>query len=291
MSHTTTVFATSFLVAVAAGWSLLDASPETEGPDARPALHELVVDGAKLSIGLDKERVPAGQKVHVTLAMVDGGTPRGVDLEVTLLEQQGDMMSRSMPPPREVARKSVHVGAEPVVLPLELAGATRGRRAQDPILSAGSATQYTIVVAPAKAGEDDADAMAYVPAFAYQPEAFALTVDPPAPAEVGAPTEVVVRVKNVSGKPLKGISLGLSTALVTTNEAPRIDTLAPGAETVVRIKGTRVAAPDGAAPIIQVFGYAEYGGTAAAWAEVDPATGKLARRASAPYAAAVLGLF
>jgi hypothetical protein len=294
MKPTPLLFTTSFAVSVLAGWALVGAGPEVDGPAHKPAIHEAIIDGHKLTVSLDRERVPAGESVQVTLAMSDAKTApaRGFDVKVTLVEQSGSMMSRVMPPPREVLSKVIHIGKEPVVLPLELAGAPLpGRRRDqgpntpvDELAIAGMATQYTVAIEPVKRGKsDDGRGNAAVPVYAYRAEAFRLTIDPPAPAKIGETVDVAVHVKNLSPKALQGISIGLSTSFLSIEDAPPIATLAPGAETVVHLKATRIDAPAEGELLLQAFGWAEYGGTASAWATVDRQSGALARRASEPY--------
>ena len=66
------------------------------GPADAPARHEVSIDGHAVRIELDHERIPAGQAIHATIAMVDPG-PGGMDVKVQLLEQTGSMASRRRP--------------------------------------------------------------------------------------------------------------------------------------------------------------------------------------------------
>lgn len=286
MHLTTTLFTTSFTIVVAAGLAQLDAGPEADGPTGKPALHAATIGGRHLEVSLDRERVPAGEAVHLTIRATDGG-PAGETVRVALLEQTGSPASRMPSPPRQVSQKDVQVGSEPVAVALTLSGPTTaaGNKAGDPLIVAGRATQYTLVVTGAGAAKDHGpiadDAGLYLPVFAYQPEAYRLTIEPPAAGAPGDTVDVAVRVTSLAGKPLRGITIGLSSELVAIDDQARIDVLAPKAETVVHLHGQRQAV--GADPVrMQAYGTAEYGGSAGAWATIDGAHGTLIARASEP---------
>ena len=150
MKLSTTLFTASFVSVVVAGWNHLDAVAPVDGPADAPARHEVSIDGHAVRIELDHERIPAGQAIHATIAMVDPG-PGGMDVKVQLLEQTGSMASRMPSPPREVSSQRVHLGADATTVPITLAGVARGDDA-DPLDFAGSATQYTLVVTAAGDG-------------------------------------------------------------------------------------------------------------------------------------------
>lgn len=282
----TTWFAASFVSVVVAGWNHLDASEPEDGPAAAPALREVTIDGHPLRVGVDHARVAAGAVVHATIAMTDAPAA-GLDVQVRVLQQTGSAMSRIQSPPREVSSQRVHVGAAATVVPITLAGIV-GAAGADPLATAGAATQYTIVVTSTRA--NDPGAGAYLPVFAYQPEAYRLTIEPPGPGQVGDAVEVAVRVKSLAATPLKDLTIGLGTSFLTVADSPVIAELAPGAETVVRIKATRIAPPDG--PLfLQATGWAAYGGSASAWLTLAKDSGAVEGGASEPYPLISLGGF
>jgi hypothetical protein len=266
MKLTTSLFAVSFLSVVAAGWAQLDADAPTDGPAGKPTLRDVTLGGHALHVAIDHDRVPVGEKVHVRLAMTD--LPRrGYDVRVSLLEQRGSPMARMMPPPRTVETKVVHLGPEATTLAFELAG--RDAKA-DPIRTAGGVVRYTIAVTSARNGRNDAGGTA-IPVFAYVPPAYQLTLDPPALADDGKPIDLAVHVKSLAAKPLTRIQINVSSSFIQAAGASTIATLAPGAEAVVHLHGKRVTTS--AAPFVQVYGLAEYGGSAATLVKIDPTTG------------------
>ena len=223
MKLTTSLFAVSFLSAVAAGWAQLDADAPTDGPAGKPALRDVTIDGHAMHLAVDRDRVVAGDQVHVRLAMTDA--PRkGLDVRVTLLEQVSQPMARMVPPPRKVEEQIVHLGAEARTLAFTLAGPAAGG---DPIRAAGRATQYTVAVRSAR--KHGGTGGAAIPVFAYQPQAYAITIDPPPPGAEGTPVDLTVHVKSLVDKPLTAIQLGASSSFAKLVDAPTIATLAPGA--------------------------------------------------------------
>ncbi|MCA9679557.1 MAG: hypothetical protein H6709_06465 [Kofleriaceae bacterium] len=293
MKLSTTLFTASFVSVVVAGWNHLDAVAPVDGPADAPARHEVSIDGHAVRIELDHERIPAGQAIHATIAMVDPG-PGGMDVKVQLLEQTGSMASRMPSPPREVSSQRVHLGADATTVPITLAGVARGDDA-DPLDFAGSATQYTLVVTAAGDGAAATgngngnglqrfavDGGAYLPVFAYEPEAYRLTIDAPAPGKVGDPVDVTIHVESLATRPITELTIGMGASFLEAADSPVIAKLAPGATTDVHVRATRVDPQDGPM-LIQAYGWATKGGSAAAWLTVDRDTGAVVRRASEPY--------
>src|SRR5690349_1106045 len=98
MKATTTLFTVSFVSAVAAGWYQLDASQDQDGPDPKPVLTKVVLDGKEVLVGVDRDRVPAGDKVRLSLAMIEGSGPG--EVRVMVQQQSASMDSRMEPPAR-----------------------------------------------------------------------------------------------------------------------------------------------------------------------------------------------
>jgi hypothetical protein len=313
-----TLFATSFTIVVAAGLVQLDAGPEADGPLRKPALHTITVGDHQLEVSVDRERVPTGEAVKLAIVARHGGGA-GDKLRVAVLEQMGSPMSRSMPPPREVFHQDVVVGKDgALTVPLtlttsagRLAAVTEAKAATkvDPLLTAGRATQLTIVVSgrgddAGSAGRADhvasidnvgsvetsADEAAYLPVFAYEPEAYRLEIEPIAAGEPGTPVDVAVKVTSLAKAPLRKLTVGASSAIATIDEPATIETLAPGEVRTIHLRGTRVAPPaDAASLLVNAYGYAEYGGTAGAWASLA-VDGTLLARASEMSDPMLLGL-
>ncbi|HVV82161.1 MAG TPA: hypothetical protein VHE35_03750 [Kofleriaceae bacterium] len=280
-----TLFASSFVLSVAAGLVRLDAGPDADGPARKPVLGVATIDGHKLSVSLDRDRVPIGEPVKLAIAATDGS--HGEKLRVAVLEQVGSPEMRSMPPPREVSHQDVVLGDEPLTLPITLAGPPlpAGAQAPDPLTQAGQATQFTVVVTAAVPdagkGNRPRDAGAYLPVFAYHPDAYRLKLQPLAAGKPGDAIDVAVEVTSLVDRPLTGLGIGLSSELVAIDDSAKLDTLAPHARTIVHLHGHRQQVAGGPV-LVQAYGFAVLGGTAAAWARVDPAAGTLLAQSSQP---------
>lgn len=267
MRLTPILFACSFTLVAATGWVHLEAGPTDDGPAERRPTQELAVAGQRVGVALDRARVPAGAAVRLTVSAVEPGAA-GRELAVRVMAQTSSPMSRVPTPPREVAHATVRLATSPVTIPLTLPGApARGDR----LAIAGRITQYTVVVSDG----DRADAaVVALPAFAYEPEAFRLAIDPPAPGPVGAPVDVTVRVTSVADAPLRGVTIRASGTMFTSSDAARVASLAPGATAVVTLHGVRGEVGAGDASLA-AYGSAERGGTASLWTRLDPRTGAL----------------
>ncbi|MBL8620938.1 MAG: hypothetical protein JNK64_06525 [Myxococcales bacterium] len=265
MRLTSILFATSFTLIAATGWVHLEAGPNDDGPAERRAVQELAVAGQRVGVSLDRARVPAGAAVRLTVSGVEPGAA-GRELAVRVMAQTSSPMARVPTPPREVARATVRLATAPVTVPLTLPG----MGARDRLAVAGRITQYTVVVSDG----DQRDAAVALPVFAYEPEAFRLAIDPPAPGPAGAPVDVTVRVTNVADAPLRGVTIRASGSLFTSSDAARVARLAPGATAVVTLHGVRGEVGVGEASLV-AYGSAERGGTASLWTRLDPGSGGL----------------
>lgn len=264
MRLTSILFATSFTLIAATGWVHLEAGPTEEGPAEVRAVQELAVAGQRVGVSLDRRRVPAGAAVRLTVSGVAPDTI-GRELAVRVMAQTSSPMSRVPTPPREVASATVQLATSPVTIPLTLPGLG----ARDPLAVAGRITQYTVVVSDG----DQRDAAVALPVFAYEPEAFRLAIDPPAPGPAGAPVDVTVRVTSVADAPLRGVAIRVGGSLVTSSDEARVARLAPGETAVVTLHGVRGAV--GADASLVAYGNAERGGTASLWTRLDARTGGL----------------
>jgi len=285
MKTSTLLFTSSFVAVVASGWARIDAGGNSDGPAAQPVHREIQIGDRTVALQLDRERVPSGQPIHLTLAAT-GSERRGLDVEVAVMEQTGSRMARSMPPPREVSRRTVHLASAPVELPLTLAGPVRGEGV-DPLTVAGAARQYTIVVT----GKGDAASSggAWLPVFAYQPEAYRLTVTPPT-AEVGQQAELAIEVESLVDKPLRDLTIGIGSNFLEVDGGAHLAELAPGEHAVVHVKVRRTATSEGQPLRIDVTGWAGYGGSSTSWVTVDQATGEIARGSNVAGAGLMVGM-
>ncbi len=96
----------------------------------------------------------------------------------------------------------------------------------------------------------------------YIPEAYSMTVDPPAALGPGDKTTATVHVKNISKKTLRAVAVNVWSGEIDFGTMPApIAKLAPAAEVVLHIGGT---VKPGAAPdtiSLLAVGNAGYGGT------------------------------
>lgn len=273
MRITSILFATSFTLIAATGWAHLEAGPDDDGPAELRAVQELAVAGQRVGVSLDRARVPAGAAVQLRVSAVEPGAA-GRELAVRVMAQTGSPMARVPTPPREIARATVRLATTPVTIPLTLPGL--GARAADRLAVAGRITQYTIVVSDGDGdGEGRDPAVVALPAFAYEPEAFRLAIDPPAPGPAGAAVDVTVRVTSVADAPVRGLTIRASGSLFTSSDEARVASLAPGATAVVTLHGVRGEVGAGEATLT-AYGSAERGGTASLWTRLEPETGRLA---------------
>lgn len=275
-------FLATLALALPAGWSSLTAGPDNEGAAERPALATIQVGEAQVTVFSESTTVPVGGTLNLAM-IATASSSRDADVKVTLYEQRSEPMSRMGSAPVEIETRTIHLvaapeGGEPVAVKFKLKGYVR-QPTEDPIAVAGQATQYTVIIAP-KSSENWEGAGA-VTAVAYFPEAYALAIEPLA-VKPGENTEIVVRVKNTSGKQLKGVTLsaaGDHLQMGNDTMQHRLETLEPGAEVVVKFKGTYVN-PEGATTNVYVYGWAEYGGSSAARVTIEP-SGKVVAVAGA----------
>lgn len=105
-------FLATVLVAVPAGWQLLGANIQTDGPALRPPKETFTVDGVTVSVELDRGISAAGGQVKAIL-VATSDTPKEISLDVRALEDNGYGEERVPNPPTVVSKRRVKVKAGP----------------------------------------------------------------------------------------------------------------------------------------------------------------------------------
>src|SRR5262245_24838175 len=129
--HTLAAFAATILVAIPAGWRLLDADIPKDGAIARPDQQTLDLDGAKVTVDLDRGLMKAGKTVRVTL-VATADTKKKVALDVTAFENNYVGGGRTENPPTFISRKTITLdaapgGGKPVNVAFELGSGKKGQ--------------------------------------------------------------------------------------------------------------------------------------------------------------------
>src|SRR5215470_6915682 len=128
--RTLAAFAATVLVAIPAGWRLLDADIPKDGAIARPEQQTLEVDGAKITVGLDRGLMKAGRKVKVTL-VATADTAKKVAVDVSAFENNYVGGGRVENPPTFISRRTITLdaapgGGKPANVAFELGGGKKG---------------------------------------------------------------------------------------------------------------------------------------------------------------------
>lgn len=122
-------FFATVLVAVPAGWQLLGANIQTDGPALRPPKESFVIDGVTVSVELDRGISTPGAPVKAILTATSD-TPKELSLDVRALEDNGYGEERVQNPPTVVGKKRVKIksgpnGGAPVEVAFSLGGSHR----------------------------------------------------------------------------------------------------------------------------------------------------------------------
>ncbi|GEM_PF-4415148 len=267
-------FFATVLVAVPAGWQLLGANIQTDGPAIRPPKKSFDVDGVTVSVEIDRGISTAGGQVKAIL-VASSDTPKEISLDVRALEDNGYGEERVANPPTVVTKRHVKVksgpgGGAPVEVAFNL-GTTRHKGSVQwfDIDVMSSKTHY-IKNTDMEGADDPHDARYYENEFGPQnaarvgfavwggnsiPISFVPTMVP-----ASGPFEIAVKVKNTKKKAIDWFEVdigdqlgleGLSSELMVSNygektpyDVERIETggeeepLLPGAERTYAFKIT-----------------------------------------------------
>jgi hypothetical protein len=204
-------FTATVSLLIPATWRTTAADLPEDGALVKPPVQSFRTGGVEVKVEVDRGAVKPGDEVHLKLiAFAD--TPQRVGLIVR--EQQGDSepMERVERAPVTLVKKSVTVeaapgGGKPTELTFRLPSSRGGKK--------GGVKPYSLLVQPAKPVDSDENgeyAAALVSLITHEPEAYSVSIEPPAQVTPGQPFELSVRVKNPGKQAIKGLHVELSPA-------------------------------------------------------------------------------
>jgi hypothetical protein len=206
---TLAAFAATVLVAIPAGWRLLEADIPKDGAIAKPEQQTLALDGAKITVELDRGLMKAGRKVKVTL-VATADTAKKVAVDVSAFENNYVGGGRVENPPTFISRRTITLdaapgGGKPANVAFELGSGKKGMvQLFDVVVSSPTKKHLS---GPDAAG--DADKSARLSVATWTGDTFAMTIEPPAKISASEPFEVKVHVKNTTNRALKRLQVVL----------------------------------------------------------------------------------
>ncbi|MGE5181848.1 MAG: hypothetical protein ACM31C_07290 [Acidobacteriota bacterium] len=174
---------------VPAGWRALDADIQSDGPKLRPAQQTLTVGDATVTLDLDRGIMPAGGKASVTL-VATADRPRKVTVALNVSEDMGYSGERVENPPKQIARRTVTLDAQPGGGPPKVETFQLARSSKTPGMS-----EWFDVVATSPQDKDDS---ARVGVATWSGNSFAMSIEPPATIPAQGDFTVAVRIKNTT---------------------------------------------------------------------------------------------
>jgi hypothetical protein len=194
-------FVATVAVVVPAGWHSLEADLDLEGAQARPLRKTLTIDGAQVTVDVDRRLVRSGGQVTVTLVGT-AASAREVELDVRLLATRQETRHRVASP--GVLQEEHHVtvtagpgGGRPVAVPLTAARADRRPTGFD---------LYDLEILPtvedfrtSPAGDPN---VVRVGVIGWVGDSMPVKIVPTRPIPSEGPFEIDVTVENVSARPL-----------------------------------------------------------------------------------------
>jgi hypothetical protein len=210
MTHWAAVgFTATVSLLIPAAWHTTAADLPADGALVKPPTESFKVNGAEVKVEVDRGAVAAGGEVHVKLYAISD-KPQRLSLSVqeqTTSSMPGDRVERA---PDVLSRRTVHLvagpdGGKPQELAFHLPAA-KGKK--------GGVRQYSFLVQPSKPSgdDDDGEQAALVSVITHDPEAYSVTIEPPAHVTPGEPFELTVRVKNPGQKAIHAVHVDLTPA-------------------------------------------------------------------------------
>jgi len=202
-------FCATCAVVVPLAWHPLDASIDRDGKRVRPLQQTLELDGAKVTLDVDRAIVHTGDAVHATLrAYADKPARVAVTLRVTRnVNYEG---ARVETPDKPIDRETFVLdaapgGGKPVQTTLVL-----GKLPDRPNLT----DNFRISIMPkGESKDDELPRVAAVNVIGWSGDSLDMEIVPRGPMTADAPFKVAVRVKNTTWKKLRArpwIRLGTS---------------------------------------------------------------------------------
>ena len=202
-------FTATVSLLIPAAWHTTAADLPADGALVKPPVESFEIDGVTVKVEADRGAVASGGELHLKLYAFSDKPQK---LAVTVREQTtaaypGDRVERA---PETLSTRELNLVSSPdggkgqeVAFRLP---ASRGKK--------GGVKQYSFLVQPRKGGTGDHDEeiAALVSVITHDPEAYSVSIEPPADVVAGKPFEIAVRVKNPGKKALRNVHVELSPA-------------------------------------------------------------------------------
>jgi hypothetical protein len=217
MSRTFAIsFAATVGVIVPAAWHHLDATIDKDGKHVRPLRQELEIDGARVTIDVDRNLIHTGDRVTAKLRAFSP-TPKRVAVDLTVVRTNDEWGSRVAAPPKAIDKEHFTLEATPdggKVVDTQLTMVPTG--ANDKL------DWFRIIVTPRGEkvepwGGIDETRAAAVGVLGWTDNDFQLSITHKGKLVAGTPFEVAVRLTNTSDHVMKhvpyvqlGTQVGLS---------------------------------------------------------------------------------
>src|SRR5258708_6124822 len=207
-------------VAVPAGWRSLTADIRADGKHLRPLQSEVYVDGARVTLAVDRPVIHTGDSVVASLrAYAD--TPKQVTVDLVVLNSANYEGGRVEAPSIAIDHEKLVLSAAPhggPIVQTKLAMGTRPDRA-------ALVDNFRIVVSPHGAKptitdhEEGPIPSAVVGVLGWSGSSLAMTIQPEGKLRAGEPGIVVVRVKNTTGRTIRRPYTSLHTQISVSGYA------------------------------------------------------------------------
>ena len=190
-------FAATVAILVPAGWHGSDATIEKDGKKIRPLQKEVVIDGARVTVDVDRALVNTGDPVTVKLRAFSD-EPKDVAVDVYVLQSDDSFGSRVAGPPHAIDKEHLTLHASK-----DGGKVVDTRIVMKPNEGIDKIDWFRIYVAkkgtafPEYGGEGDDD-VAAVSVLGWSTNDFGISIEPKGKLTSGAPFEVAVRLENTT---------------------------------------------------------------------------------------------
>jgi hypothetical protein len=213
MARPTTLaaFLVTTAVAIPAGWRVLDADIQTDGKRVRPMQQSFIVDGARVTLDVDRGLAITGESVTAKLVAYSD-TPKQVVVDMTVLQSKSTENERVEPPDLPIDHERLTLeaapeGGKPVLTKIKL-GTNPGRPAMvDNFKIYVGAHGKKLPKSEYNGGVDatagiEAGEAAAVAIHSWSGDNLKISMEPEGRLIAGASFNIKVRVKNTSGRKL-----------------------------------------------------------------------------------------
>ena len=218
-------FALTVGVLVPAAWHGSDATIEKDGKRIRPLQKDFMVDGARVTIDVDRSLVETGDTVVAKLRAYSD-VKQTVAVDLTVMQSDDQFGSRVAGPPHKIDKEHLTLEAAPdggkVVMTKIAMKPNAGADKVDWFRIYAAAKGTSIDVYGGDGGDGDGPpAVAAISVLGWSTNDFGMTIKPKGKLTAGEPFEVAVRVENTTGHSLKHapyVHLGTSVGLYGIEE-------------------------------------------------------------------------